>query len=71
MLMFLVIGELAVIVLILILRFIIKKMETRKIDNILEFINHKANQTNSTDKFRECLELIKQNNKMEEKCNGK
>lgn len=69
--MFLVIGELIVIVLILILRYIIKRMETKKIDNILEFINHKSKQTNSTDKFRECLEIIKQNKELEDDCNGK
>lgn len=69
--MYLFIGELIIVIFITIVRYFIKRMETKKIDTILEFIDNKSKQTKSTDRFRECLEIIKQNNRMEDDYIGK
>ena len=63
--MYLVIAELIIIVLIVGIRLLFNYLENRKIKSVLDFIDRKSkeNQTNSTDRFKECLEIIKQNSK--------
>ena len=59
----LVIGELVVILIVVITRIIFKIIEKHKVNNILKFIDEKSNNKQVNDKFKECLEIIKENNK--------
>lgn len=59
----LILIELAIIGLVFIIRYILKKIEERKVNKILKFIDKKSKESKETeDKFKECLEIIKQNN---------
>lgn len=59
----LILIELAIIGLVFIIRYILKKIEERKVNKILKFIDKKSKENKETeDKFKECLEIIKQNN---------
>ena len=42
-------------------------MEEKKVNNILEYIEKKSKDKEVNDKFKECLDIIKQNNKDTEK----
>lgn len=64
----LILIELAIIGLVFIIRYILKKIEERKVNKILKFIDKKSKESKETeDKFKECLEIIKQNNSKVEK----
>lgn len=63
----LVLGELIIILIIFVGRYIFKKMEEKKVNNILEYIEKKSKDKEVNDKFKECLDIIKQNNKDTEK----
>lgn len=64
----LILIELAIIGLVFIIRYILKKIEERKVSKILKFIDKKSKESKETeDKFKECLEIIKQNNSKVEK----
>lgn len=63
----LVLGELIIISIIFVGRYIFKKMEEKKVNNILEYIEKKSKDKEVNDKFKECLDIIKQNNKDTEK----
>lgn len=62
---YLIIAEVVIILLIVGIRLLFNYLENRKIKSVLDFIDKKSkeNQVNSTDRFKECLEIIKQNNK--------
>ena len=59
----LVIGELVVILVVVIARIIFRIIEKHKVNNILKFIDEKSNNKQVNDKFKECLAIIKENNK--------
>lgn len=63
--MYLVIAEIIIILLVVGIRLLFNYLENRKIKSILDFIDKKSkeNHVSSTDRFKECLEIIKQNNK--------
>lgn len=63
----LVVGEIVIIGIIFIARYIFKKMEEKKVNNILEYIEKKSKDKEVGKKFKECLDIIKQNNKETEK----
>lgn len=64
----LILIELVIIGLVFIIRYILKKIEERKVNKILKFIDKKSKESKETeDKFKECLEIIKQNNSKVEK----
>ena len=64
----LILIELVIIGLVFIIRYILKKIEERKVNKILKFIDKKSKENKETeDKFKECLEIIKQNNSKVEK----
>ena len=58
----LVLGELIVISLVFVIRYIFKKMEEKKVNGILKYIEKKSRDKEINDKFKECIEIIKQNN---------
>lgn len=58
----LVIGELIVMSIVFIVWLIYKKLESKKVNNILKFIEKKSNDKDVEDKFQECIEIIKRNN---------
>lgn len=59
----LVLGELIIISIIFVGRYIFKKMEEKKVNNILEYIEKKSKDKEVDKKFKECINIIKQNNK--------
>lgn len=59
----LVLGELIIISIIFVGRYIFKKMEEKKVNNILEYIEKKSKNKEVDKKFKECIDIIKQNNK--------
>ena len=64
--MYLVIAEVVIILLVVGIRLLFNYLENRKIKSILAFIDRRAKENNNsdtTDRFKECLEIIKQNNK--------
>jgi hypothetical protein len=64
----LILIELAIIGLVFIIRYILKKIEERKVNKILKFIDKKSKESKETEaKFKECLEIVKQNNSKVEK----
>lgn len=65
--MYLVIAEVVIILLAVGIRLLFNYLENKKIKSILDFIDKKSkeNQVNNIDRFKECLEIIKQNNKEE------
>lgn len=67
----LVLAEVIIIAFVFIIRFIFKKIqehkEAKNIDKVLKYIDKKAKENRAVeDKFRECLEIIKQNNNTKE-----
>ena len=62
-----VIAEVVIILLAVGIRLLFNYLENKKIKSILDFIDKKSkeNQVNNIDRFKECLEIIKQNNKEE------
>ena len=66
--MYLVIAEVVIILLVVGIRLLFNYLENRKIKSILAFIDRRAKENNNsdtTDRFKECLEIIKQNSKEE------
>ena len=64
----LVLGEVIVVIFLLILKFIYDKIkehkDTKNIDKVLEYIDKKSKENEDvTDKFKECLDIIKKNSK--------
>ena len=60
----LVLGELIIIAIIIIIRLIFNKLEDKKLDKIINFLDRKTkeNKNNTVDdKFKECIKIIEQN----------
>ena len=58
----LVIGELIIIGIIVLAKFIFDKLEDRKIDKVIKFLDKKTrNDKEAKDKLKECLKIIEQN----------
>lgn len=58
----LILIELAIIGLVFIIRYILKKIEERKVNKILKFIDRKSKEDKEAEeRFKECIEIIKQN----------
>lgn len=61
--MWLVLAEIIIIFIIIIIKLIFRHMDNKRIDKILDFFdNHMANNEH-TDKFSECVDIIKRNSK--------
>lgn len=62
----LVIGEIIVIAIIFIVRYIFERLEDKKVDKIIKFLANKTKDNKNTkDKFNECLKIIKHNHEKE------
>lgn len=62
----LVIGEIIVIAFIIIAKIIFEKIEDKKIDKVLQFMNKKTKDDQDTqDKLKECLKIIEHNQDIE------
>ena len=59
----LVLGEVIIIAIIFAIIYIFKKMEEKKVNNILDYIEKKSKNKEIDDKFKECMKIIKENNK--------
>lgn len=60
----LVLGELIIIAIIIIIKLIFDKLENKKLDKIINFLDRKTKENkNNTmdDKFKECLKIIEKN----------
>lgn len=60
----LVLGELIIIAFIVIIKVIFNKLENKKLDKIINFLDKKTkeNKNNTVDdKFKECIKIIEQN----------
>ena len=60
----LVLGELIIIAIIIIIKLIFNKLENKKLDKIINFLDRKTkeNKNNTVDdKFKECIKIIEQN----------
>ena len=60
----LVLGELIIIAFIVIIKVIFNKLENKKLDKIINFLDRKTkeNKNNTVDdKFKECIKIIEQN----------
>ena len=60
----LVLGELIIIAIIIIIKLIFNKLEDKKLDKIINFLDRKTKENkNNTmdDKFKECLKIIENN----------
>lgn len=58
----LVIGEVIIIAFIFIMKFIFDRMENKKIDKIINFMNKKTrDDKEAKDKLKDCLKIIEQN----------
>lgn len=58
----LVIGEVIIIAFIFIMKFIFDRMENKKIDKIINFMNKKTrDDKEAKDKLEDCLKIIEQN----------
>ena len=60
----LVLGELIIIAFIVIIKIIFNKLENKKLDKIINFLDRKTKENkNNTmdDKFKECLKIIESN----------
>lgn len=65
-----IIGELIIIGFIVIAKIIFNKLEDKKIDKIIEFMDKKSADNRETkDKFEECLKIIEKNKEIDK--NGK
>ena len=54
---------LGVIAIIFAIRYIFKKMEEKKVNNILDYIEKKSKDKEIDNKFKECMKIIEENNK--------
>ena len=59
----LVLGEVIIIAIIFAIIYIFKKMEEKKVNNILDYIEIKSKNKEIDDKFKECMKIIEENNK--------
>lgn len=59
----LVLGEVIIIAIIFAIIYIFKKMEEKKVNNILDYIEKKSKNKEIDDKFKECMKIIEENNK--------
>ena len=60
----LVLGELIIIAIIIIIKLIFNKLEDKKLDKIINFLDRKTKENqdnNMNDKFKECIKIIEQN----------
>ena len=60
----LVLGELIIIAIIIIIKLIFNRLENKKLDKIINFLDKKTkeNKNNTVDdKFKECIKIIEQN----------
>lgn len=60
----LVLGELIIIAIIIIIKLIFNRLENKKLDKIINFLDRKTkeNKNNTVDdKFKECIKIIEQN----------
>ena len=60
----LVLGELIIIAIIIIIKLIFNRLENKKLDKIINFLDRKTKENkNNTmdDKFKECLKIIENN----------
>ena len=62
---YLVIAEIVIIALVIGIKLLFNYFENKKIKSVLDFIDRKSkeNKEGTTDRFKECIEIIKQNNK--------
>lgn len=58
-----VLGEVIIIAIIFAIRYIFKKMEEKKVNNILDYIEKKSKDKEIDNKFKECMKIIEENNK--------
>lgn len=58
----LVVGELIILLFIFIVKLIFKYAEKKKIDGILEYIDKRAKEKEINKKFQECIDIINKNN---------
>lgn len=62
----LVIGEIIVIAIIFIVKYIFERLEDKKVDKIIKFLDSKTKDNKDTkDKLNECLKIIEQNRQKE------
>ena len=54
---------LGVIAIIFAIKYIFKKMEEKKVNNILDYIEKKSKDKEIDNKFKECMKIIEENNK--------
>lgn len=59
----LVLGEVIIIAIIFAIKYIFKKMEEKKVNNILDYIEKKSKDKKIDNKFKECMKIIEENNK--------
>lgn len=60
----LIIGELIIIAFIIAIKIIFNKLEGKKLDKIINFLDKKTKENqdnNMNDKFKECIKIIEQN----------
>lgn len=60
----LVLGELIIIAIIIIIKLIFDKLENKKLDKIINFLDRKTKESKNNimdDKFKECLKIIEKN----------
>ena len=60
----LIIGELIIIAFIITIKIIFNKLEGKKLDKIINFLDKKTKENqdnNMNDKFKECIKIIEQN----------
>lgn len=60
----LVLGELIIIAFIVIIKVIFNKLENKKLDKIINFLDKKTKENKNNivdDKFKECIKIIEQN----------
>ena len=57
-------GELIIIAIIIIIKLIFNRLENKKLDKIINFLDRKTKENKNNivdDKFRECIKIIEQN----------
>ena len=60
----LIVGELIIIAFIITIKIIFNKLEGKKLDKIINFLDKKTKENqdnNMNDKFKECIKIIEQN----------
>lgn len=62
----LVIGEIIILAFIIIIKIIFDKMEDKKVDKVIKFLDRKTKDDKETkDKLKECMKIIEQNQNKE------